>query len=358
LLRDVLRNKKYDVTLFKPQKSKNMKAPIQYDRQVLALNDSQLEQFVRDWMEAKKQKYVEVVSFTGSGDMGRDVVGFLSNKKHEGDWHNYQCKQYAKRLPTDGAMLEIGKILYYAHKGKFSVPTAYHFVTPRGVNRNLEKLIFNPSQFKAELIQNWDKFCANSIVDGDIINLTSDLQDVVNSFKFESISRIDLSNILNDDAAKPVLFKWFGADPGPAPRGSAPTHVETFEIPYINQLIDAYSARDGKVFKTPEEVTQSSNHGAHFASQRERFYDADAFKRFYRDNTNEAVIRDFEADILSGVQDTCGSTHADALACVNAVMSQAATVQAAGPLAPHARVPVKQGICHHFVNQGNLKWQK
>lgn len=335
-----------------------MTAPIQYGRQVLALSDSELEQFVRDWIDAKKPKYSEVESFTGSGDLGRDVVGFLSDKRHEGDWHNYQCKQYAKRLPTDGALLEIGKILYYAHKGEFSVPTAYFFVTPRGVNRNLERLIFNPSQFKTELIQNWDKYCAKSIVDGDTINLTSELQEVVESFKFESIRRIDLSSILNDDAAKPVLFKWFGADPGPAPKGAVPAKVENFEIPYISQLVDAYGARDGKLFKTHEEVTQSSSHGSHLASQRERFYDADAFKRFYRDNTNESVIHEFEVDILNGVLDVCDLTHTDALACVNAVMLQAATVQAAGPLASHARVPVKQGICHHFVNQGSLKWQK
>jgi hypothetical protein len=335
-----------------------MAAPIQYDRRVLALSDSELEQFVRDWIDAKKPKYVEVESFTGPGDLGRDVVGFLSNKRHEGDWHNYQCKQYAKRLPTDGALLEIGKILYYAHKGEFSVPTGYFFVTPRGVNRNLEKLIFNPSQFKAALIENWDKYCAKHIVDGDIISLTSELKAVVESFKFESISRIDLSSILTDVAAKPVLFKWFGADPGPAPKGAVPATIESIEIPYISQLVNAYGAREGKVFNSHEEVTQSSNYSVHLASQRERFYDADAFKRFYRDNTNEAVIHDFEVDILSGVRDICDSTHADALACVNAVMSQAATVQAAGPLAPHARVPVKQGICHHFVNQGSLKWQK
>lgn len=335
-----------------------MNVPTKYDRQVLALNDSQLEQFVRDWVDAKKSTYVEVTSFTGAGDLGRDVVGFLSDKRHEGDWHNYQCKQYAKRLPTDSALLEIGKILYYAYQGEFTVPTSYFFVTPRGVNRNLEKLIFNPSQFKTELISNWDKYCAKSIVDGSTINLTGDLRAIVESFKFESISRVDLSEILNDITAKSVLYKWFGADPGPAPKGAVPASVENVEMPYVNQLVHAYSAREGKVFNTHEEVTLSSIYSPHLASQRERFYDADAFKRFYRDNTNEAVIHEFEVDILSGVRDVCESAHADALACVNAVMSQAATVQAAGPLALHARVPVKQGICHHFVNEGSLKWQK
>ena len=62
------------------------------DRLILALTDTQLEEFVRQWA-TKKSEYGEVERFTGPGDMGRDVVGFLSSNRHEGAWHNYQCKQ-------------------------------------------------------------------------------------------------------------------------------------------------------------------------------------------------------------------------------------------------------------------------
>jgi hypothetical protein len=335
-----------------------MAAAIQYDRQLLALDSTKLEQFVREWVDAQSTKYVEVTSFYGPGDLGRDVVGFLSDKRHEGDWHNYQCKQYAKPLPTSSALLEIGKILYNSLQGEFSVPSAYYFVTPRGVNRNLERLIYNPSQFKSELIQNWDQYCAGAIVEGSSIFLTNAVKEVIDAFRFESIGRIDLSCILNDPAAKPVLYKWFGADPGPAPKGAVPTIISAIEIPYINQLVHAYSIRNRKLFNGHDEVTQSPIYGPHLASQRERFYDADAFKRFYRDNTSEAVIRDFEADIHSGVRDVCESKHTDALECVNAVMTQAANIQTVGPLAMHTRTMVKQGICHHFANEGSLKWHK
>lgn len=331
---------------------------IKFDRDVLALDDVQLEQFVLDWVNSKTNQYVETARFSGAGDLGRDVVGFLSEKKHEGSWHNYQCKQYAKRLPTDTALCEIGKILYYAFQGEFTAPTAYFFVVPRGVNRHLETLIFNPNQFKNTLLTEWDKYCASKIIDGKTIALDSGLKPFIQNFDFSTIRRLGLDDILNDVSATPVLFKWFGADPGPAPQGSAPANIQDAELPYINQLVDAYSQREGKIFPGHEEVAKHPKHSNHLSRQRERFYDADAFKRFYRDNTDQSVIENFEKDIFHGIVETCEAKHADALDRVDAVMKQASTVQPSGPLAQHARVQVKQGVCHHFANEDRLKWRQ
>ena len=58
---------------------------IHIERQVLALTDDQLEQFVREWTTHKKE-YIDVQRFTGPADMGRDVVGYLTNQRHEGSW--------------------------------------------------------------------------------------------------------------------------------------------------------------------------------------------------------------------------------------------------------------------------------
>jgi hypothetical protein len=109
-----------------------------YTRDILALDDAQLEQFMREWVDSKTCSYVEVTRFSGAGDRGRDVVGFLSKERHEGPWHNYQCKQYKNLLPVAKALCEIGKVLYYAFKREFSPPNSYMFVAPRGVVRNLE----------------------------------------------------------------------------------------------------------------------------------------------------------------------------------------------------------------------------
>jgi hypothetical protein len=43
---------------------------VRIDRLILALTDDELETFVREWTEHKKE-YLEVQRFTGPGDMGR-----------------------------------------------------------------------------------------------------------------------------------------------------------------------------------------------------------------------------------------------------------------------------------------------
>lgn len=331
-----------------------------YGRRILTLDDDELERFVGDWVARKTGAYLECVRFSGAGDLGRDVVGFLSSARHEGQWHNYQCKQYGRPLPTDVGIREIGKILYNAHAGHFTAPAKYFFVTPRGANRNLEKLIFNPSTFKNKLLTEWDKYCAALIVEKKTIPLDAKLKAFIEAYDFSCVSRIGLDDILGDPYVKPVLTKWFEADPGPAPKGEVPDGVDDSELPYIGQLLDAYGDRDGKSYDSHSKIVGHAEHGPHFARQRERFYDADAFKRFYRDNTEKEVLETFELDIYHGVVDACETGHPDKLKCIDTVMTCAAQLPVTGLLAPHARPPVKQGVCHHFANEipPRLRWRR
>ena len=147
-----------------------------FHRDILALDDEDLERFVRDWIARKASDYVEVQRFSGAGDLGRDIVGFLTDRRHEGPWHNYQCKQYGRTLATSSALLELGKILYHSDSGEFTPPTAYFFVAPRGMGRDLEKLVFNPSELRSALIDRWDAVCARKIVTGRTIALEGSWQ--------------------------------------------------------------------------------------------------------------------------------------------------------------------------------------
>jgi hypothetical protein len=329
---------------------------VHIERLILALTDDQLEKFVREWANCKKE-YVEVQRFTGPGDMGRDVVGYLTNRRHDGPWHNYQCKQYARTLPTALGLAELGKILYYSHYGEFTLPTAYFFVAPRGVNRHLRRYISRPAELKAVLLTKWDEFCARAIAEGQTFPLTSELRAHISSWDPSSVKSISLDEILTDSAAKRVLQSWFGVDPGPAPAGIVPHDIEEHEMPYIQQLLDAYGEREHCTMGKEDAQTHSV-HGVHLKRQRERFFDADAFQRFYRDNTMQADIDILHHDMRHGIAETHGADHPDSLSRVDAVMIQAAIVSPSGALARHARVAVKQGICHHFANEGTLTWCK
>lgn len=333
------------------------KHQIRYDRLILSLTDDELENFVREWT-GHKREYTEIERFTGPGDRGRDVVGFLTNQRHEGPWHNYQCKQYGRTLQTVVGVREVGKVLYFSHCGEFTAPTAYFFVAPRGVNRNLKRLIANPSQFRSELLEKWTDYCADEITEGKHIELDPGLRATIEAWDFSQIHSISVDVMLDDPASKPVLHSWFGADPGPPPAGQVPGELEAREMPYIRQLLDAYGEREKCSYKDYVAVKDHASHGEHLRMQRERFFDADAFSRFYRDNTMSEEIDLLRHDMLHGVVDTHRADHADSLTRVDAVMMQAANVHPSGGLAKYARVPVKQGICHHFANEGRLKWRK
>jgi hypothetical protein len=327
-----------------------------YHRRLLSLNDEELEIFVADWVAQKAKIYHDWIRYPGTGDLGRDVVGFHSAARHEGRWDNYQCKQLSTPLGTASGLQEIGKILYYASLGNFTPPTRYYFVAPKGINRNLQRLIDKPSEFKAKLLEDWDQYCAESISEGQCIQLEGALLECIRAFDFSTVYRITADELLRDPHVHPVLVKWFGADPGPPPGGTVPVDVELSELPYVTQLLNAYGQRDGSTYEGYSEIVHHPVHGKHFARQRVRFYDAAAYKAFYRDNTESAVLERLENEIYHGVVDTWEAEHIDPLHCVEAVMSQAANVSLSGPLAIHTQVPVKQGVCHHFANEDRIRW--
>ena len=299
---------------------------IDYYRLILALNDKDLERFVRDWVALKTDEYYEVRRFGAGGDLGRDVVGFVTSKRHEGPWHNYQCKQYVqRRLPYANGLIELAKTLYHADANGFTFPEQYFFIAPHGLNRRLEILLDKPDQFRSTLIEQWNKGCAKNIVEGKTILLWAELKAKISEYDFGRVSRIDVDTMLSHPHARLVLHQHFGADPGPAPRGVAPPAIASFELQYISQLVEAYGDRSGTSFPSPEVVLDDKTHGRHLRTQRERFYDADFFMRYYRDNTASEVLPTFESDIENGIFDVHNRAHKDTLDCIDAVMAQAAS---------------------------------
>jgi hypothetical protein len=249
-------------------------------------------------------------------------------------------------------------VLYYAYRGEFTAPAAFFFVAPRGVNRTLRRLILKPSEFQATLVNDWATYCAGKIVAGQHIPLDAGLRAFIEAWDFSRTGSLSVHDLLDDPVSNPLLATWFDLDPGPPPAGVVPAEVEQREMPYIVQLLDAYSERDGDTFANHADAKEHAEYGPHLDMQRERFFDADAFSRFYRDNTMSEQIDALRRDIFHGTAETHRLDHPDALARVDAVMTQAANVHPSGALSRYARVPVKQGICHHFANEGQRTWRR
>jgi hypothetical protein len=329
---------------------------VRFDRLILSMNDAELEQFCRAWVE-RKSGYLEVKRYAGTGDLGRDVVGFLTDQRHDGEWDNYQCKQYRSGVAQTQGLLAIGKVLYWAWKGEFTAPRRFFFVAPKGLARKLDGLIDKPTELTKALLDNWHTVCAKNITKKATITLDASLRAFIEAYNCKNIHSIDIDQVMADSAVKPLLIEKFGADPGAYPPAVVPIDVENAEMRYIQELVDAYGERAKTPFSDHQAILDNEEHGSDLRRQRDRFFEADAFQKFYRDNTSAPVIAGFRKDIHFGVVDGWNAAATDTLARVETVMKQAGTITPAGPLAKYAHVPVKQGMCHHFVNDGEMSWK-
>jgi hypothetical protein len=329
-----------------------------YIRQIAAMTDAELEVFVDDWMSRKKQTYVDTQIWAGSGDKGRDVVGYLTDQRHDGPWHLFQCKQLKVPLRQPDAITELGKVFHHSADGGYPLPEAYYFVAPRGVARPVQELIASPSKLRAAMIESWDANCAKRIVENATVPLTPEITAQINAFDFGKVHVFDVHRMLKDPDITPALVKWFNYDPGDYTPGKVPGDIQDEEAPYLQQLVEAYGERAGMVFNDTDAVLDHGQFGDHLRDQRMRYFHAAYFKRHYRDNTPEEHLDTFVEEIYYGVIDTHRRAHPDTLTRIDEVMMQAANVRPSGILARYAKVQVRQGVCHHFANEGRLPWKR
>lgn len=321
------------------------------------LDDDHLEEFVDFWATQKSQQYLSVERVGGANDKGRDVIGFLSRRRHEGPWDLYQCKRKTlhSKLGLPEALLELGKVFYHHSQGAYAtLPTRIIFVSPRGIVGTLMTLLHNPSTVAAELIGNWGSYCKNKITNVPV-PLTDELKDMIEGYDFSNVEHLTAPLIVKDAAARPALVKVLGLLPEEAPPGVTPTSIQPEELAYVDQLRRVYSEASGSEIPTADEIQLHPEHGQHFRDQRTRYFDAQFFLRFHRDSTPTEALAAFREDVYHGVIDVHRQNHPSRLERLDAVMRHASALPA-GLIGRVVRVPVKQGMCHHLANEGRMKW--
>lgn len=325
------------------------------------LEDDQLEEFIELFVERIGEGYVAVHRLGQANDKGRDVVGFLTDAKHEAAWHLYQSKRktYASALGVGEALVELGKVFYHhAGGGAYkTLPTKYVFVSPRGVSGTLRDLILNPSDLKAELLAKWDTHCKTGITTrgGKPTPLTPELKALIEAYDFSQISYLSATDIVKHKAAGPALGRVLKVPPGEAPAGEAPADLQPEEIEYLDQLRQVYGEARGAAFATVDAILTDAEYGPDLDDHRTRFFEASVFKRFHRDNTDALALTAFQKDIYLGVIGVHRRGHPTGFQRLCAVMDHASLMATAigGTL---VRVPVRQGVCHHLANEGKMKW--
>jgi hypothetical protein len=323
-----------------------------------AYDATEWEIFTREWMVGLGQEYDDVKRFGGSGDMGRDVVGFKDNSKFEGEWHNIQCKHYSGTIPPGKGVIDIGKIIYYSYLGEFKPPTKSEFVAPKGPSTGLMKLLDNPTKLRAHVLKNWDEVCSKKITETvEAIPLEGKFKEYVEKFDFKIFGWKSLDQLLDKHRKTGYWAQRFGGILPPAPPGVVPGTLAPKEDRYVRHILDAYGERLQKSLTDHSELEDHAPLQADFNLHRERFFDAEAFTHEYRDQTETGTVEKFTKEIYHSVQPVMMMSHQDGVERLSDVMIRAGAITPASILAPQASAGVKQGVCHQLANEDKLYWK-
>lgn len=320
------------------------------------------ERFITEWaIGCLKGKYATVWKSKGSGDKGRDVVGFCTEPISQSEWDNYQCKHYADPLTPSDVWLELGKLIYYCFTKEFQPPKSYKFVAPKGIGGKLLGLIEKPDELRNELVGAWPKYCEGEIVKGKTFKLEGDLKKYLDIFDFSIISFLEPQHLIEMHSQTkwhPTRFGGGLRKPRPIP-SMPPNELAENEQIYAKELTLAYGDQEKKDL-TIEQVVGHEVYGVHFKRQRENFYEAESLKRFAEETLAEAArYEDLEQQIFDGVIDVVESTHTNAFDKVKDALKTAKTVQISDhPLSGQLRPSDRGGICHQLVNKMRFKWKR
>jgi hypothetical protein len=331
------------------------------DRQILSLTSSELEDLIKKWLAKVADTYVGYERPTASADMGRDAVGFLSARRYDGEWHNYQCKHLKAPLGKAEFVTELGKVFYYASQGEFTLPTSYIFVCPNSAVRDVKRVIDRPSLIADFLIDNWDANCARGISTTPS-PLTPAIETAIRAYAFEKVELWKASELVEKPQMRAVLHEHLDIDPGEAPRvgvADVPAYVADDESAYVNQLVAVFAAASGIPFASYDEVVSNATYGKQIVDARRRYLERQAFRRHFRDNLPAGQIDNVDQDVHDTVIDRYFALGTAPLyERLTQIMGVASTTQVTGALGRHNRVTpsVKQGVCHHFANVGRMPW--
>lgn len=332
--------------------------PIPKPTRVKFFSPEEWESFTEEWASSLKDSYAHTRRFGGAGDMGIDIAGFCTDQRFEGSWDNFQCKRYDHALRPSDIWVEIGKIIYYSYKNKYTPPRYYYFIGSQGIGTALEKLLGNPIELRSKMIENWEQYCLNGITSTKSVPLDGSLKNYLNKFDFTIFSSKSVVELIELHSKTPFHSVRFGGGLPIRPLPlNPPLNPTKNESRYIRYILDAYGDSLGKNLKDISTLESYSHLQKHYLRQREYFYHAESLKNFARDTVPDGTFSSLQEEIYHGIVDTNEDIHKNGLERMKATIKQATEIGiTSNPLIHSLKTQDRQGICHQLANDDRLKW--
>jgi hypothetical protein len=321
------------------------------------MSPTEWEDFILEWAHSLEGKYLSVERCAGAGDMGRDIVAYISSDSLL--WDNYQCKHYDHPLAPSDVWIELGKLCYYTYIGEYTVPRSYSFVAPRGAGNKLSKLLRQPEELRNGLLEQWDQHCRYTISSTKEVALSDELREYLKAFDFSIIGAPSPLTIIDEHRQTPWHAARFGGGlPARPPAPAPPASVALHEAAYVRALLDAYEERIGRSVSSIDDIDPEDLR-SHFLRSRREFYSAEALREFSRDNVPSGTFDQLLDEVHDGVVDVIESSHRDAVERVLRTVQQAKALQlTANALVSRITTTDRGGMCHQLANDLRVKWRQ
>lgn len=340
--------------------------PIPPVRLLEVLSPDEWEAFTEEWLTYYKSigSYKAIRRYSGPGDLGLDVVAFITENGFAELWDSFQCKHYDHALTPEDVCAEVGKIIYHSFKKippfnqNCFVPRKHIFVSPKGVGITVGRWLKDPERFRDEIRKRWDNQCSPKLGAGISAPLEGELSDYVNAFDFSIFGDKTGAELIEEHSKTIFYAPRFGG--GLSPREKAPVPPDEpgeHESLYLRKLLDVYEEQIRMPIASFNELGEHPDFVRHYNRQRVLFYSAEALRNFARDRTPAGTFEALQQDIFDGVIDVCEATHPSGLDRLRSAITTAASVDVSGnALVGVTRVADKQGACHQLANEDRLTW--
>lgn len=315
-------------------------------------------EWASDYLASKKPEIVEVQLRGGSGDKGRDVIAWHDpNTASIRKWTLYQCKHYNSALGASAAAAEIGKVLFYSHRGDYTFPEEYHFITHKGVTSPFQDLLDQPENLRKFIISNWNEHCRHKIRK-EPVHLTAELQAHIESVPFTAFRAKQPLALLKEHAQTKYHMTVFGAPLIERPEPpEPPSEVAPSENRYVKQLMQVISADIGHSVSNLTDFLHSEKHRRLFDRSRLTFYHAEGLKELARDQMSDIAFFD---TLLKEFHDGlyhCHTSEPDGYPRLMQTVKAAQNIQLGKhALEPHVLSNDREGMCHQMANEGQVIW--
>ncbi|WP_253858104.1 ABC-three component system protein [Prauserella alba] len=314
------------------------------------------EDFIREWVTALKESYVQIKRLGGAGDKGADIAAFKTDRQFEGAWDCFQAKHYSEPLGFAAAASEILKVFVSVLEGAYTLPDSYQFLAPRGLSTQFNMLVSKPTALR-------ERFLVR-LVEGDTLvkGLDAGTTDAVRSAAERTDFAMFRSVEVLDALTTHSHTRWHAARfatslPARGDSEIPPGEYTPDEARYLQQLLAVYAERRPDKITTLDSVANVPKLSSHLQQQRVRFFRAESLKAYSAAAVPPGTFEELQEDIHAGVIDVAEGDHADGYARLGQVLTQVGSLD----LNRHKLIGVtdiddRKGVCHQLANEDRLIW--